>query len=308
MKNINKSDDLKIKKTKTIKEDYLIELLDILYEKQILKKKWRKFKKVLKNILDADNIYIDIYPSNKHLKLFSKSKNISISSIDNIKIIKQNEKITLVLLLDLLNEKFQIVIENPKTLTKSDLILLKKIQTILRLHVKDEKDRREILEHLYIDPLTGLYNRYFLNTVIPIEIEKVKRYKQNLGIIFIDIDNFKEINDKYGHLIGDKVLSMIGKLIRKSIRKTDIPIRVGGDEILIILPFTSKEQAIFIATKLKNLIEKNKFKFDDTEISLTISSGVSEISRDMSFLDVIEKVDKALLKAKKEGKNRIVIV
>ncbi|MHA2019899.1 MAG: diguanylate cyclase [Promethearchaeota archaeon] len=156
-------------------------------------------------------------------------------------------------------------------------------------------------EDIFIDPLTELYNRRYLEFWINNEIKRAERFSQRFSILIIDIDYFKEINDTYGHLKGDSVLKDFSKFLLKNIRDVDIPIRYGGDEFLIIFPFTDKESLKII---LDRLYEKNrKAKFSD--IKVTFSSGIAEFpSNGYKWEDIFQYADKGLYRAKKLGKNR----
>ncbi len=162
----------------------------------------------------------------------------------------------------------------------------------------------------YLDELTGCYNRRYFDEHYKIEFKRAQRYQHNLSLIFIDVDDFKEINDFYGHGFGDYVLKTIGELLRRLTRISDSTIRYGGDEFLIILPETSHESALEVATKLKNAI--NTFPFQDSNLpnplEITVSMGISSYPRDSIEPDVLVKIaDQALYRSKEQGKNRISI-
>jgi len=159
------------------------------------------------------------------------------------------------------------------------------------------------------DSMTGLYNfRHFLNALRE-EIEKAKKNKESLSCIMIDIDNFKQFNDNYGHQIGDLVLKELARSVYISIRSSDIPARYGGDEFIIILPRTNKELAIKLARRLMELFNNIDIKIPDTEkkIKVTLSMGIASFPEDTTDMNELMKfADIALYKAKNSGKNRIV--
>ncbi len=161
-----------------------------------------------------------------------------------------------------------------------------------------------------IDELTQIYNRRYLMEIFKIEFEKSIRYNRDLSIIMIDIDDFKNINDTYGHLTGDIVLKKIGEIIKKTIRNVDIPGRYGGEEFLIILPETDKKNAKNIAERIRKSIMTTKFKsLISQNIKTTISSGISNINElDIkdNELELIKLADKRLYKAKSTGKNKVI--
>jgi diguanylate cyclase (GGDEF)-like protein len=150
------------------------------------------------------------------------------------------------------------------------------------------------------DYLTGLYLRSVFDFSVIRLFKEHKRYKRDLSLFMIDIDNFKKVNDKFGHSSGDNVLKKIGKVIIETIRDTDFPARYGGEEISIILPDTSEEKALLLAERLRKVVQEN-FNF---EPKITISIGVSSIKDTVrDGIELIRYADKALYAAKLRGKN-----
>jgi len=155
------------------------------------------------------------------------------------------------------------------------------------------------------DNLTKLYNRQKLNDDFNKEILREERYKHGLSLIMLDIDDFKQINDTYGHDVGDVVLKDISNIILKSTRKTDIASRWGGEEFMILLPETSLDNGMTIAQTLRKNVES--FNFNGVEGSITISLGVAVFKNGIDCRDTIVKnVDLALYKAKECGKNQVI--
>ena len=160
------------------------------------------------------------------------------------------------------------------------------------------------------DPLTGLLNRRYFEERIAEEMERSRRHKEPFSLIIMDIDNFKDFNDSYGHLAGDEALRCTGHTIRKSIRIIDIAARYGGEEFAIILPTTGKEDAVIIGERIRDEVEKMCFYVKEKTLiaHLTVSIGIATFPDDASGLeDLIDKADKALYKAKRRGKNRVEI-
>ena len=154
----------------------------------------------------------------------------------------------------------------------------------------------EIATH---DEKTGLYNSKFFKSVLGLELDKAKRGKK-LSLIMLDIDHFKKINDKYGHLAGDKILKQLANLLQQKIRKSDIASRFGGEEFLIMLPNAAKEKAKMVAERLRKSVQSAGFK-----PRITISLGVSEYKKADTINNLINKADSALYRAKKKGRNRV---
>jgi len=169
---------------------------------------------------------------------------------------------------------------------------------LLLLLKKDVKNRLEFKAHF--DKLTKVYNRHTFEEIF----NKVKENPSypNPALIVLDIDNFKKINDVYGHNMGDKVLKEVSRTIRKHIRNKDIVARWGGEEFVILLPDADKNRAKFVAEKLRRHIKFLSKKFPFT---LTASFGVSLVNKDKTLEEAFEKADKALYKAKTTGKNKV---
>ena len=171
------------------------------------------------------------------------------------------------------------------------------------------KDRIEMLEELktlsITDGLTKLYNsRHFYNQ-LELEIERLKRYKHPLSLLLLDIDDFKAYNDKYGHIEGDKVLMIIGKIIQSCLRTMDSGYRYGGEEFTILLPETSSKQAKLVATRIKNELSNNVIKANGDENIITVSIGLTEYNYDEDIKNFIKRADMAMYKSKEKGKNTI---
>lgn len=171
----------------------------------------------------------------------------------------------------------------------------------------------EILEHATLDALTGLNNRRQFEARLGQEVATSKRKKSDLCCIMLDVDHFKSVNDTYGHLAGDCVLKGVAKIIKNELREYDIACRYGGEEFVIILPFTAMSEAMFVAQRLRKTIEETNIDISDAKLentsflNITISAGVSafdvESDNPQSFY---QKADAALYDAKKAGRNRVI--
>lgn len=165
------------------------------------------------------------------------------------------------------------------------------------------------LEHLAThDALTDFFNRNQMNALLEIEIERAKRYKHNLGLLLLDVDHFKRINDEYGHQAGDLVLITLAETLKKSVRTIDHVARYGGEEFLIIMPETNVEMALVSAERIRAKIEDSSVPLaDGREINLTCSIGVSAYPTSGENLDrLLSAADKALYSAKNLGRNRVI--
>ena len=169
---------------------------------------------------------------------------------------------------------------------------------------------KEKLERLAnFDSLTGLYNRRAILGKLYELINVANRYKEDFSLSMLDIDHFKRVNDRYGHLTGDEVLEKIATLIHRNIRDTDIVGRYGGEEFIIILPKTNLSSAWVAAERLRSIIEKAEMKDSAGNVfAITVSQGLSGWERGEDIHSLISRADEALYKAKEKGRNRVQIL
>jgi diguanylate cyclase (GGDEF)-like protein len=164
-------------------------------------------------------------------------------------------------------------------------------------------DRDRELERIATtDKLTGAYTRMKFDEIMEREIGRFKRHNEPLSLIMFDIDNFKEINDTYGHSIGDNVLRKIAGITKETIRKIDYLVRWGGEEFMIISPETNIEEAHALAERLREAIESYRF---NKVGKVTGSFGVTEIKKEDTTDTFIKRVDSVMYEAKTQGKNRV---
>jgi two-component system cell cycle response regulator len=159
-----------------------------------------------------------------------------------------------------------------------------------------------------IDELTGIYNYRFFVQKLADELKRARRYHHNLSLLMIDIDWFKRYNDNYGHLFGNLILSDLAKVIKSCIRDTDILIRYGGEEFVVILPQTEKEDARNIGERIRSKVEQTLFEEKEKKfkINLTVSLGVATFPENGTEPEeLVRSVDQALYLAKGKGKNLI---
>jgi diguanylate cyclase (GGDEF)-like protein len=169
-------------------------------------------------------------------------------------------------------------------------------------------DREELERLANFDPLTGLYNRQAILGKLHELINRAKRYKEDFSLSMLDIDHFKKVNDRYGHLSGDEVLEKIAALIRRNIRDTDIAGRYGGEEFIIILPQADLSSAMVVAERIRNIIANAEMKDTDGNVfAITVSMGLSSWEAGEDAHSLISRADEALYKAKENGRNRVEI-
>ncbi len=156
------------------------------------------------------------------------------------------------------------------------------------------------------DMLTGLMNRRAYYEISTNEHQRLLRYHRDFSVIMLDIDDFKEVNDTYGHYEGDRLLKSVASCIKDNIRENDYAFRMGGDEFLIFLPETNEEQAYHFAERIRSEIEIKKLQSNTRISRISISLGVSEFRKnDVNFEAVVKRADEALYQVKNSGKNRV---
>jgi len=176
--------------------------------------------------------------------------------------------------------------------------LLARVNTHLEL-----KANRDILKQLAItDGLTKLYNHSHIHERLAEEISGSRRHKFALSVAMLDIDNYKKINDSYGHKTGDKVLVRVAGLIRRMLRKEDVAGRYGGEEFMLVLPNTDRQSAFTVAEKIRMNIQDHKWSFKD--LTVTVSGGVCTLENEDEN-GLIMKADRLLYEAKNNGRNQI---
>ncbi len=159
------------------------------------------------------------------------------------------------------------------------------------------------------DALTGIANRSNMEMALTNEFERSKRYNAPLSVIFLDIDNFKGVNDTYGHQKGDDVLVAVASLLQKFCRTNDVAARYGGEEFLMLLPHSNAQGAFKIAERVREEVMKITFFGDELPFSVTVSCGVTELNKDFmkNTAQLVAVVDQALYDAKSGGRNKTVI-
>lgn len=170
------------------------------------------------------------------------------------------------------------------------------------LNVNINKYREETIT----DHLTGLHNRKYLDIKLDEEINRFSRHKQPFCILLLDLDDFKIINDSYGHVIGDQVLKHLAGIIKKHIRKTDFSFRYGGEEFLVLLLNTNIENAMKVAEQIRSKVASTNFTLKEKEFATTITIGVAQYIAGESLESLIERADKNLYKGKNNGKNKVI--
>ncbi len=230
-----------------------------------------------------------------------------------------------VTLFDMSSEQFQKILDNiarvlPEVTANLDIniggedyivgILDQARAALVELSLQSSRAAREIQLQAQHDNLTSLANRSYLSDILPRQFHAARESGQPLSVLFLDVDNFKHINDSYGHPGGDSVLVMIGQVLHQCTRATDIVARYGGDEFLVLLSNAGEKVAFDICKRILGAVQANPYKADDgVEIPVSISIGCATMSASSTFSsveDLIHTADRCLYAAKRGGRNRIV--
>ncbi len=175
-----------------------------------------------------------------------------------------------------------------------------------RLMQQSRANQDELERLANFDSLTGLHNRRAILHRLDEHIKQVRRYEGELSLIMLDIDYFKNVNDQYGHLIGDEVLENVAVLMQQNVRNTDSVGRYGGEEFIIVLSETDLSSALIVAERLRNAIEAAEMRDSEGNMfGITVSQGVSSYKPGEDKQSLISRADDALYRAKQNGRNRV---
>jgi len=312
LKHFLETDELLRQKLRNLKEDiknldniesikrFKAEVKDLFVKLGVIERVLEEERKELKNI---------ILLLAESLKEFLGNSNGFSQYLDNfIEKIKKTDDIGEIKKLKLeVIKTTMIVKENTEKIKKKLLMAEKGLKEVKERMNKLEEEIKKAKEKALYDGLTGAYTRAVFNDRIVKEVERAKREKKRLSLLMMDIDNFKKINDTYGHQMGDIVLKIIVSQMKKVIRDFDFLARYGGEEFVLILPETGDKLAKEVAERIRSKIEHTKFLYKGERIPVTISIGCAELKEDDSVESFIERADKALYEAKNSGRNRVVV-
>jgi diguanylate cyclase (GGDEF)-like protein len=186
-----------------------------------------------------------------------------------------------------------------------DVDALESVADICAAAIQNSRHFERTQQLAYLDGLTGIFNRRFFELRIQEEITRADRYEDQLAVVMLDLDNFKRLNDEFGHMLGDEVLRQVSVIFQSQLRKGDVVCRYGGEEFALLLPSTSPENASEVAEKLRRTVET--WHFPGVARPVTLSAGVAGFpefgtSRD----DIVAAADSALYAAKQKGRNRVI--
>lgn len=185
--------------------------------------------------------------------------------------------------------------------------LLRSFNRVTRISDGYQKSLMETNEYLNRaarrDALTGISNRRNMMDLLSNEVKRANRYDQTFSLLLLDIDHFKQVNDTYGHEVGDEVLISLARILSTGLRETDTPARWGGEEFLICLPHTPIEDAVRVAEKLRGAVAGSYVLCGEEEVRVTISAGAAQFETGTPVDHLIRAADEALYAAKDEGRN-----
>ena len=174
--------------------------------------------------------------------------------------------------------------------------------------VELENMRKQLTIEATTDVLSGLYNRRYFYNISKEYYFTANKYNQELSVLMIDIDTFKNINDTYGHGVGDNIIEATGKILTKITRTSDVVARYGGEEFIILLTETGIDNALEFAERIRVSIQNNQIVLDNGEVvHVTVSIGVTQLNnmKDRDIEETIKRCDKALYESKNKGKNMV---
>jgi diguanylate cyclase (GGDEF)-like protein len=196
-----------------------------------------------------------------------------------------------------------------ESFTREDIPILKSLADYAAIAMENARYVQRIHELTITDDCTALYNARHLNFVLDTEIYRSNRYGYEFSVIFIDLDHFKQVNDAYGHLVGSKLLWLIGDIIKGNLRMIDYAFRYGGDEFVILLPQTSKENALMVVRRTKDLLTSKTFFVEEgLNIKVTASFGLASFPADgRTRKEILRMADEAMYMVKNTTRNNIAL-
>jgi len=317
---------------KPVQKKSLQKLVEKLAKNIIIEREYEQQREILQYIIDSENS-ISVITNEEEISFASKSflKYFGVQSVEefnekyssivnifancdyiinaqNIKSSLKQGK-SLYEFINSLNETQRITtIKNQQHEQKSFLINISKInEKQFLINFTDvtelEKQREEITKKANHDMLTGLYNRSKFEEIFAYELSQVKRYGYELSLALADIDHFKLFNDRYGHLVGDEVLKLVGNTLVSCTRSTDTVARWGGEEFVMLLPQTAIDDAVVLLEKCRKKVEDLHYKEYG---KITLSFGATSYKKGDTLKSMLQRADEALYEAKAQGRNQVV--
>jgi diguanylate cyclase (GGDEF)-like protein len=192
----------------------------------------------------------------------------------------------------------------PLALGEEDMATARELSDFTAMVVENARLFAELKRSATTDALTGLYNTRFFQEILSREAARAHRYSTFLSLLMIDVDGFKQVNDTFGHLVGDKVLVHISQILGDAVRNTDFVFRCGGDEFGVVLPGTNTDGAVYVAEKILQKVQSSQILHAiGYSGPITVSIGVSEYQKGTHFETLVAEADQALYSSKRSSKN-----
>jgi len=186
------------------------------------------------------------------------------------------------------------------------VVLSERVRSHNRVIADSYGELRKAEQSAVTDALTGLGNRHTMEDAFPREIERSVRDRRKLALILLDLDNFKSLNDRYGHVVGDRVLAAIARTLKRQFRPDDILVRYGGDEFAVLLPNVAEGQALAIAERTREAVASENLSLrGDERFTVSVSIGVAELGAHQSLDALLGAADAAMYRAKRSGRNAV---
>lgn len=200
-------------------------------------------------------------------------------------------------------------VDNEARMGKDEVDTFKSAASHLSLALRNALMFKEVKSRADHDALTRIFNRHTFDDRLVYELKRRQRYGQEISLLMVDLDHFKDVNDTYGHQAGDMVLREVGAILRKSLRSTDLAARYGGEEFVVLLPHTSEYDAHRLAERIRTCIAETAFSHEGRDFTITASIGVASVESGSldSEDDLVLNADKALYEAKNNGRNMVVV-
>lgn len=194
-----------------------------------------------------------------------------------------------------------------RSFNDDDLPLLGAVADFAAIAIDNARNYRRVSELVVTDDLTGLHNARHFHELLEYELDRCRRYKSQVSLLFFDLDHFKGVNDRFGHLVGSRMIAEVGHLVKRHIRSSDRAARYGGDEYVIVLPNTGKQGAMAVANNLLDHLREHPFMTDSNErIAITASFGVATFPDDsIDRTTLIRAADSAMYEAKEAGRDGV---
>jgi len=187
----------------------------------------------------------------------------------------------------------------------NDLPPIEQLSILVGSAIRNWQLFQEVRIQAKTDAMTTFINHQTFFEEMEKEVLRVRRYRSPLSMLMIDVDNFKLINDVYGHQLGDRILTEVSRIIRLNVRDTDVPARYGGDEFAVILAQADVNRARLVGERIREMVDAQTFRYDDKQLNLSLSIGAAQYQAGQSVADFVNEADTALYEAKAKGRNRV---